>query len=175
MVEKLVKTLKNSWAIARNNRLFFGSVALCFLALFFIVIFINFMMPINFDYTGNNTYTKVELSAQTVPTVINGIIASTSVIIAFSGAVVGLMYRDIVSKSDVAGAVTFIILLLFLTSITYDFYAFYAFSLGGKYYLEFAFKNAFTGFVVSLFMLFLAFLMIVEIMSRLERKQRLTV
>jgi len=165
-------TINRAFKKVRNNFLLI-IIIVTISALIFLVLSINSKQLI-FDYTNNATIAKTELEAQTVPTVINGIISSTSVIIGFSATVVALMYREIAKRNESSGWLLFALLPIFILSIVYQFYAFLAFSNGGQGFLEFAFRNALIGFVSSIFTLFLALLLIVYIMERNVKREKAT-
>jgi hypothetical protein len=168
--------IKNIGIHKKKTSLFFWFVTICcVLALIYWSYHINWRMPINFDYTGNGTYANSQLSVESVPTVINGMIASTSVIIGFSGAIVGIKYREISEKNELAAGLIFVFLAVFIFSIWNEFSAFENFASGGPNFLEIGYKSALTGLVSSLFTLFFALLIIAQIMEKIENRQQTTV
>jgi hypothetical protein len=119
---KMKKTVYFYWALI---------TALLFIAL--IVVFGAYLTP-NINYEGVINGTNLifgqthPLQPETIPTIINGITAVTSIIIAISGAILGLVYRedftDRRSKLSLLGfvfyfAVPFTFLLIVYNSLIY--------------------------------------------------------
>lgn len=86
------------------------------------------------DYTGvpANTTNQVTtpIAAQTVPTVINGIITSASVIIGFSGSVIGILFRDFFKEDRKAGTFFILVILLFTFAFLYPWGAYILLTIG---------------------------------------------
>ena len=160
---------------ARKHASFLIIVAVCIASLVYLAVYINFWLPVNFDYSSNSTSIETKLSVQSVPTVINGIIASTSVIVGFSGVFMGLMYREVNKKNEIAGEVVLAFSIIFILPIWNEFNAFRAFAIGGTYFLEYGFKSALSGFVSSVFTLFLVVLLVSKIMRSIAERQQKSV
>jgi hypothetical protein len=172
------RVIKNPSKLISNklrSHSFAISLIICILAFIFFVIEINFGIQINFDYTGNETYVTTQLPAQSVPTVINGIISSTSVIVGFSGAIIGLLYREFNIRSERFGGAILGLSIAMIYSIFNEYNAFATLAKGGEKFLELSFKYSFTGFISSLFSLFLVFLFVFRIAGKLEKREQETV
>lgn len=55
--------------------------------------------PMNTTYTDANYTSALHLSVQTVPTVVNGITTLTGILIGFSGAIIGIVIREIPNRT----------------------------------------------------------------------------
>lgn len=117
-----------------------------------------FWTPFNIDYTNgkdaNETVStaiaKIEIQAQTVPTVINGIATLTGVIVGFSGAILGILVRDFL-QSDKKAKEAMI--------------GSFGLAVGGQDFLKIAWGYAFDGLITSLFQLLFVFLFFAYIME----------
>src|SRR5208337_350620 len=67
---------------------------------------------------GNVVFAKIAL--QNVPTVINGINAASSIIVGFSGAIIGIMVREFFKNDNRAKRVFLGIVLLFVYAFSYQ-------------------------------------------------------
>jgi hypothetical protein len=56
--------------------------------------------PANTTYTDGNYTQSLHLSVQAVPTVVNGITAVTSIIVAFTGGYIGIMLRELPDNTE---------------------------------------------------------------------------
>jgi hypothetical protein len=146
-----------------KNPYSFWAKIITFVFIILVIVIGLFLEPnINFDDAVNgtnwiygNTY---ELKFETVPTLINGITAVTSIIIGFSGAMVGLVYREDFTKDKKVkkrllalafySVVPLTILLLVYHSLTFG-----AFEFAMKWAL-FALILALADFVISMLAIF---------------------
>lgn len=129
------------------------------LLLFLVVIVFNqLVLHPQIDVTNNPNSTAIivgdnvfwaKISLQNVPTVINGITASTSIVIGFIGVVVGILVRE-VFKDDSKTKI-FLLLMVFLAGIPLTYLSsVYSFLLMG--YVDWAIRWALNGLVLSLFL-----------------------
>ena len=94
---------------------------------------------------GNVVFAKIAL--QSIPTVINGITSSTSIIVAFSGAVIGFMIRELFQSDKKARIAFFGVLLIF----TYIFmYLFWVYTFLATGLIDLALRWSLDGLLLSL-------------------------
>lgn len=108
-------------------------------------------LPANINTSGNSTIALNEIAAQSVPTLVNGIITSTGIIIAFSIAVSALL-MSYVFKEDRERKVIVVILAIFPIPIIFQFFAYITLA-GGQGLFGFALRFALASFLYSLFAL----------------------
>jgi uncharacterized membrane protein YhdT len=94
-----------------------------------------------------------EIPFSVVPTLINGIATSTSIIIAFGGTVVGFLLSRL-PKKDKRRSWLFAFLFLFAFSFIYLFTAYYL-SISGEGFFGFALRHALVALLLSLLILIL--------------------
>ncbi len=128
-------------------------------------IWVQFALNPQIDTTGasNGTITvfgntwRIAIPFQTVPTIINGITASTSIIIAFSGAFIGIMFREIFKDDKESKTILLGVLLLFSTPLAYQYVVYTYLALG---FLDWALRWSLEGFLLSLTMLILTMILV---------------
>jgi hypothetical protein len=104
------------------------------------------------DFSGvpaNTTDRVTPIAAQTVPTVINGIITSASVVIGFSGSVIGILFRDFFKEDRKARTFFILVIFLFAFAFLYPWGAYIWLTTG---FFEFALKWAILEFLISLYL-----------------------
>ncbi|MCW4000423.1 MAG: hypothetical protein NWE93_09300 [Candidatus Bathyarchaeota archaeon] len=123
---------------------------------------------ISINDTITNTTTLNEISAQTAPTVVNGIIASTSVIIGFMATFSGIFLTNI-SKDD-RKTVAFIITVLANIPLIVIFLFFSLLNIaGGEVFFGLAIKLAWMAFLLALFMIVSIFIVATYVIHERER------
>lgn len=127
------------------------------------IVFTSFFLKPYVNYEGAlnstmSTYGNTHpLNFDTIPTVINGITAVTSIIIGFSGATVGLVYRE-EFKTD-KNVRSFLLLLTFFSVIPLVFLlGVYSALINGA--LDYALKSALVALYLALFDFILAMLVV---------------
>jgi uncharacterized membrane protein len=119
------------------------------------------------DYSDNRTDVRNKIAAQNVPTVINGITTSTSIIIGFTGTLMGIlreMFRNNNKKKEALVAFAVLIPL----SVVFLFYANFYLAMGGQNFLELAWRSALLALVISIFNLLFLFLALASEMEKPE-------
>lgn len=96
----------------------------------------------------NDTIIFAKIALQNIPTFINGITASTSIIIAFSGTIIGLLYRDVFERDNNAKQFILLLVLFLILPLSY-LSSVYTFLITG--YVDSAVRIALTGLILSLF------------------------
>lgn len=126
--------------------LLFGAVAIALVLLYLWVAFwvlpnSQFFIaypPANTTYTNANFTAALHLSVQTVPSVLNGVTAVTSIIVAFTGVYIGFVLREIPNntKRDRAIRIFLMVLVPFsiLSILLLDFYAYVYLLIGGIWF-----------------------------------------
>lgn len=89
-----------------------------------------------------------KIALQNVPTVINGITASTSIVISFSGVVIGMLFRE-VFKGDNKTKLFFLLMAFYLVIPLGYLSSVYTFLIMGL--VDWALKLALNGLILSLF------------------------
>jgi uncharacterized membrane protein YqjE len=127
-------------------------------AFFVVTVFNQFALHPQIDVTNTPNSTAViigdnvvfaKISLQNVPTVINGITASTSIVIGFIGVVVGILMREIFK--DESKTKVFFLLMAFLLAVPLAYLStVYTFLIMGL--VDWAVRWALDGLVLSLFM-----------------------
>jgi hypothetical protein len=111
------------------------------------------------DFSGapiNSTgEARTPIAAQSIPTVINGIIAATSVIIGFSGAIIGILFRDIFKEDPKGRAFLFLMIFMFAIALVYPWSTYIYLGIG---LFVLAMKWALSGFILSLYLFMLLLL-----------------
>ncbi|MCJ7631367.1 hypothetical protein MUP77_03040, partial [Candidatus Bathyarchaeota archaeon] len=100
---------------------------------------------------GNVVFAKIAL--QNIPSIINGITTSTSIIVAFSGAVIGFMVRDLFQSDKKARIVFFGVLVSFIYVFMYLFWVYAFLTMGG---VDLALRWSLDGLLLSLLIFVLA-------------------
>ncbi|HML02980.1 MAG TPA: hypothetical protein VK487_06365 [Candidatus Bathyarchaeia archaeon] len=113
-------------------------------------IWVNFFLPINIGVTY-------------IPTLINGITASLSVIVGFSGVVIGFMFREANDRDRTYFIVLMVILVLPLTML-WTTYAFLTMNI-----LGFAVRWALSALIVVLYVFFVVIIHTVRVMESQAR------
>jgi hypothetical protein len=121
---------------------------------------------------GTNSTDLTQINAQSVPTIINGVTTSTSIIIAFSGTVIGIMIRDFLQDNKAA---KYSLLIFFgiplVTSATFLFSTYYQLTFAGIDSLKTAWKYSLSGLVSAFFVLFFVFLFFIFVQINPKRKR----
>lgn len=141
-------------------------------AVILVAVVVTLWFPVSIDYSGlpiNGTSQPTKIAAQTVPTIVNGIVTMTSIIITFGGLLCGtLVFREMANnpeeKSKYYEGLGFFILPPMYLWISYV--------LLGVGLFEFAFKYALVGFIFALLILIL-FYLAVSRKLRLNREKEL--
>ncbi len=151
----------------KNNSKTIVTIVLA-MAIFAFIIAVVWIVTVKFpiDYDNGNAVNstvaennaKSMIQAQTVPTIVNGIATSTSIIIGFSATLIGLFFREVVQEDKKAKEVLIIFCLLFVFSFVFLFFAYFNLANGGQNLLENAWRNALFGLIISLFLLLFVFL-----------------
>jgi hypothetical protein len=126
-------------------------------AFLILIVFNQLILHPQIDITNNPNSTAIivgdnvvwaKISLQNVPAVINGITASTSIVIGFIGVVVGILVREIFKGESKAKI--FLLLMAFLLTVPLTYLStVYSFLLLG--YVDWAIRWALNGLVLSLF------------------------
>ncbi len=137
---------------------------------FVVVLYWAWTVKFQIDYANDNAVNSTEaqkiaqtmIQAQTVPTIINGITTATSIIVAFSIGLIGIMFRGLFKDNQRAKEVFVIFAVLFVFSLAFLFSANVTLATGGnvifgKSFLETAWTQALVGFAISLFLLLFVF------------------
>jgi len=103
---------------------------------------------------GNVVFAKIAL--QNIPTLINGITTSTSIIVAFSGAVIGFMVRDFFPSDKKAKIAFFGVMFSFAYVFMYLFWVYVFLATGG---VDLALRWSLDGLLISLLIFVLAMLL----------------
>jgi hypothetical protein len=148
----------------KNNSLKY--IIILTLIVFVIVIFTLIITRFPIDYTngnvGNSTIAqnnaKTMIAAQTVPTVINGIIASTAIIIGFSATLVGIFFRDVFSNDNLARQILIGFLVMYVFAIGFISKAYSSLTTIGQFSLEESLRYALMALNFSIFLLLFVFL-----------------
>jgi putative exporter of polyketide antibiotics len=155
--------------VEKKNHSYFLKVVLLFWIIGLLIItYVIFIAKFPIDYTNGNAVNstiaennaRTMIQAQSVPTVINGIIASTSIIITFSGVIIGLIYREVLQNDNKLKELLIAFTVLFIFSFGYMFYAYNSLATGGQDFLSNSWRSAWLGFTYSLFLLMFIFLFI---------------
>lgn len=102
----------------------------------------------------------VTIEDASVPTLVNGIITSMSIIIGFGGAVTGIVFRGDIDKGDSKAKIAFFYALgLFIIALVYPWGAYLA--LATKQF-AFAVKYSFGGYLVALFAIITVYILIAK-------------
>jgi hypothetical protein len=118
----------------------------------YLMFWVGYFLPIHVNTSGNTTIPLNETAAQTVPSIVNGITTSTNIIIAFSGALAGILI-GYVFKDDNRGRDSLLtVLFVFPFPLFLDFCAYISLA-GGQGLFETAEKWALESFLYSLFAL----------------------
>jgi uncharacterized membrane protein len=112
----------------------------------------------NSTVAENNAKTMIE--AQTVPTIINGVAATTSIIIGFSAALIGIVFRELFSNDKIARDLLIAFLTLFIISIFSLFNSYYSLTVTGQFNLENALRSSMLALTFSIFLLLFVFLFV---------------
>ena len=138
--------------ISKPNFYLISGIILAALSLVLIAIFGISLTP-NANYEGAINGTNLffgethALNYQTIPTVINGITAVTSIIIALSGAILGLVYREDFSKEKRSKVALLGFLFYFIVPFTFLLIVYNALIYGA---LIFALKYALDALILAL-------------------------
>jgi hypothetical protein len=112
-------------------------------------------VAVNGTVSENNARTAIQ--AQSVPTIVNGIVTSTSIIVAFSGALIGLFFREVFNDDKRGKEVLIIFATLFAVPFVFLFFAYYSIAIGGQFmgvtFLENAWRYALFSLSTALFLI----------------------
>ena len=117
-----------------------------------LILWVWFALPVHVNTSGNSTIGLNEISAQLVPTIINGIATSTNIMIAFGGALGGILIGYLLKDEVWEREFVITVLLAFLFPLLFEFFA-YIFLAIGQGAFAMAIKFAFTSFIYSIFFL----------------------
>ncbi len=113
--------------------------------IYFAIIIFTFVFVILY----NGFFLKLKIEEENyVPTIVNGITASTSLVLGFSGLIIGLLLREVFSKDENARSFLISIAFFFAIPIIYLFSVYFWLVLGD---FNSALKTAFAGLVVASF------------------------
>lgn len=112
---------------------------------------------------------KITLSSEAIPTLVSGIASSTSIIVGFSGTLLGLMFREIKWKNGLTYKVQIVIAAAIIGLVISAGQLWLAFlSLSQSYYID-AVRNSLSGLLISLCTLFgLAIIIIDKMLESLD-------
>lgn len=133
-----------------GSRVLLLSVFIFLLLVGLIIVALGPFFPIPIDYSGlpiNGTGQPTKIAAQTVPTLVNGIATITSIIAAFGGVMLGIMFRDVSKSGQEAKRTFFSLIGYFLIAIGFLFGA-YCFLVSG--FFEWAVRCSIGGFLIAL-------------------------
>jgi hypothetical protein len=91
-------------------------------------------LPAHVNITGNSTIPSNEISAQSVPSIVNGITTATGIIIAFSIAVSGILIGYVFKEDNRERDAIIVILSVFPLPMIFQFFAYITLA-GGKDFL----------------------------------------
>ena len=133
----------------------------------FIVVLLSFVIPL-FWINGVNpnigTDSATQIGLQTVPTIINGITTSTSIIVGLSATILGIMIRDLLQNNEKAKIVMLIFMgIAIIYSLLNIYQAYYQLSFVTINSFIQAWKDALSGLVSSFAVLFSIFLVFINI------------
>jgi len=133
----------------------------------FIVVLLSFVIPL-FWINGVNpnigTDSATQIGLQTVPTIINGITTSTSIIVGLSATILGIMIRDLLQNNEKAKFVMLIFMgIAIIYSLLNIYQAYYQLSFVTINSFIQAWKDALSGLVSSFAVLFSIFLVFIYI------------
>jgi hypothetical protein len=114
------------------------------------LVFLTLYLTPYADYSTTNSTTdfwgtKYKLSFDSIPTIINGVTASTSIISGFTGAIIGIFYRKF--KDEGAQDLLFICAFYILIPMSFLFTSYHFLVIG---YVDFATKIAFSALLLSI-------------------------
>jgi len=108
-------------------------------------LFVFLLLPVTIDNTS-------------VPTLVNGITTSMSIIIGFGGAMTGIVFRGDINKGDSEAKKTYLYVLgLFIIPLIYPWGAYLALT---TRQFEFAVKYSFGGYLVALLVIIMVYILI---------------
>lgn len=133
----------------------------------FIVVLLSFVIPL-FWINGINPNigpdSATQIGLQTVPTIINGITTSTSIIVGLSATILGIMIRDLLQNNEKAKFVMLIFMgIAIIYSLLNIYQAYYQLSFVTINSFIQAWKDALSGLVSSFAVLFSIFLVFIYI------------
>lgn len=127
------------------------------------ILFIHLWLPSNIKIVASTNSTVLAISTQTVPTIINGVTTATSIIIGFSGALVGLVAREILKNDEkdrkMREYMIGTLLFLFPIILLIDFGAYFNLLIGGYGFMV-AIQWVLSGFLLALLLLVGIFILI---------------
>lgn len=113
---------------------------------------------------GTTPLKSDEIPLSTVPTLINGIVTSTSIVIAFGGTIIGFQLSRL-PKKDKRRTKLDGLLAMFAFSFVYMFIA-YEWSVQGAGFFEFGLRNAMAAFLLAFLILLIVFLHIATMVEK---------
>ena len=126
-----------------------------------------------FALVYNEYLMQTKIDVAYISTVINGITASTSIVLGFAGIILGLLYREIFKNDEEAKTFLFGIAVIFSIPIFY-LYSVYLFLATGNFNLSI--RTAFTGLIIASFA-FIAMILFTayRISAKEENKKQKTI
>jgi len=112
-----------------------------------------------------------EVSAQSIPTIVNGITTSTNIIMAFSVALSGILIGYFFKNNNRERDFVLIVLSDFSFPMIFQFFSYYSIALGQGFF-EIAFKWALVAFLYSLLFLIIIFIFALYRMHERARKPK---
>jgi hypothetical protein len=158
-----LEELSGNMEIPEKSRIYVNFVLL----IAFIVVLLSFVIPL-FWINGVNpnigTDSATQIGLQTVPTIINGITTSTSIIVGLSATILGIMIRDLLQNNEKAKFVMLIFMgIAIIYSLLNIYQAYYQLSFVTINSFIQAWKDALSGLVSSFAVLFSIFLVFIYI------------
>jgi Ca2+/Na+ antiporter len=112
-------------------------------------------------------FLNIKVSDQVIPTLVNGITSSMSVIVGFCGALIGIMFREI-DKNDSKTKVSYIVVIVVLSIPLTMLWTTYCFLTMGM--SEFAVRYGLSGLIFALYIFFAVVIYAVTTLSDEKRK-----
>lgn len=115
-------------------------------------------------------FQETHIEPQNIPAVVNGLTSSLSIVIGFSGAIIGILYREIgeanrEAKNSLFAAIVVLIIPVFLLLTTYNFLILGMYSLALKY--------GFISLILTLY-IFVALILYAVRILRIEQMEKTT-
>jgi len=115
-----------------------------------------------FELIWVNGFLDIKIESSLIPTLVNGITSSLSVITGFMGAFVGIMFREIRKKDKKARNFYFWVMVLFAVPLNFLWTTYFFLTVGWS---ENAVKYALSGLILTLYMFFAVILRSVKILN----------
>ena len=109
-----------------------------------------------------NWFLYIKIEPNLIPTLVNGITSSSSVIIGFTGAFIGIMFREMSKKDKKSRNFYFIAIILLILPLTFLWSTYFFLTTGWS---EFAVKYALSSLIITLSLFLVIVLRSVKILS----------